>query len=150
MRILTVKNAVWTLAGLLLLFIAFSAYHELRSPDRSRERLYERGSGSPPPAPKPRPAAAIEERPVADETFAARSGPYALAPAPRATPAAAPIRTGDRPRQRTLKQTRQRGERTVIVGGPEGVRVQTAPATATTTLGTAAPPNGAATPRRQR
>jgi hypothetical protein len=130
-RIVTLKNAVWVLAALIVLFVVVSAWNELRPENPDRERLYQRGTGSPPPATRPLPANVDEDPPVADQTSTIRGRsnhlePVAAEPAPVRAAIPAP------PRRTTLKEARQRGERIVITEGAEGVRVQTTPATATT------------------
>lgn len=139
-RIVTLKNAAWLLGGLIVLFLAFSAWNELRPGDPSRERLSQRGSGGTPPAAAPRPAKAIAEQPVADQTFTVGGGadPLVPPPPPPPSPAAVPT-TAERPRRVTLKEARQRGERIVITGGAEGVRVEATPAPATMTDTTVPP-----------
>jgi len=141
-RIVTLKNAAWLLCGLIVLFIAVSAWNEIRPGDPSRERLYQRGSGETPPAARPRPAEVVEEPPVVDQTFSVRRASDHLAPPPAPAPAPSPvsIATPERPRRTTLKEARQGGRRIVITGGAEGLRVKTTPAPATAT-GTAVPPD---------
>ena len=56
LRIVTLKNAMWLFVALSVLFIAFSAWNELRPPDPSRESLSERGSVGATPAPDSKPA----------------------------------------------------------------------------------------------
>ena len=137
-RLVTLRNAAWLLGGLIVLFIAVSAWNELRPPDRSGERLYQRGSGDTPPAAPPRAEKVVEDQPVSDQTFTLRgaSGELALAPAPAPAPSAAPA---ERPRRTTLKEAKERGQRIVITSDADGVRVDVTPASATTTQ-TAAPP----------
>jgi hypothetical protein len=134
-RIVTLKNAAWLAGGLIVLFLALSAWNEVRPRSASRERLYQRGSssGTPPPA-RPRPADVVEETPVTDETYAAhRQSGGLLAPPPVSTPAPATVATSKAHQRPTLAEARQRGQRIVVTGGEEGVRVDTAPATATQT-----------------
>jgi hypothetical protein len=140
-RIVTLKNAVWLLGGLIVLFLAVSAWNELRPGDPSRERLYERGGAGTPAAARPEPAEVDGEPLVEDETFAAGRDSGVLAPQPAAPPPApVSVATPERPRPTTLKQARQRGQRIVITAGPDGLRVDAAAATTTTTE-TAVPPN---------
>lgn len=51
LRILTLKNAGWVVLGSILLFLAYSAWNELRPRDSSREQLYERGTAGAPRRP---------------------------------------------------------------------------------------------------
>ena len=137
-RVMTLKNAAWLAGGLVALFLAVSLWNEFRPRNPSRERLYERRSsaGAAPPSEAPRPAAVnVEEAPVTDETFAVRrnSGLLAPAPAPAPAPPPAAVTTSEAAPRTTLKQARQRGERIVVTGGAEGLRVESAPAPATST-----------------
>lgn len=133
LRIVTLKNAAWLLGALIVFFLAYSTWNELRPRDPSRERLYERSSAGTTPAAAPAPAEAIEEPPIADETFTIRGGANPLVPPPPPPPPPAAVATAERPRRSTLKEARQRGERVVITGGAQGVRVEATPAPATTT-----------------
>jgi len=139
-RIVTLKNAACLLGGLIILFIAFSAWNEVRPRDSSRERLYQKGNGGTPPAAPPQPAKVVEEPPVADQTSAVHHGSDLLAPPPASTPSLVSHPTSERPRLTTLKEARQRGQRIVITGGAEGLRVEATPALATTTE-TSVPPD---------
>jgi hypothetical protein len=141
LRILTLKNAVWLLCALIVLFMAFSTWNELRTGDSSRERLYERGAAE---ARDTEPAQTKPLEPISDETFSSGRGGNPLVP-PRPIPTPPPPAAEPAPAvQRTLKERRQRGERTVITGGAEGVRVETTTAppaeTLTATETTTAPP----------
>ena len=129
LRIVTLKNAAWLLGGLIVLFIALSVWNELRPGDPTRGVLY-RGSDGATPAPSPRPATTSDEPPITDRTFAVRDGGYPLAPQPPPPP---PVVAAERPRPGTLKQARERGDRIVITGGPEGVRTEAKPGPATAT-----------------
>jgi hypothetical protein len=141
-RVVTLKNAAWLLGGLIVLFIAVSAWNEIRPGAPSGERLYERGSGDTPPAARPRPAAVVEEPPVVDQTFSVRRASDHLAPPPASAPVPSPvsIATPERARRTTLKKARQAGQRIVITGGAEGLDFKTTPAPPTAT-GTAVPPD---------
>jgi len=126
MRFLTLKNAAWVLGGLFVLFIAYSAYNELRPGNKSRARLSEQGSTAPVTAPVQKPVEVIEEGRQSSREFAEpeRRLPVYVPPPEKPIP--------------TLKETRQRGGRTVITGGAEGLRVEERPRTTTTE--TAPPP----------
>lgn len=133
LRIVTLKNAAWLLGGLVVFFIAFSAWNELRPADPSRERLYERG-GTPTTRSAARAATnVIEEHPITDHTFSVRGGEKRLTPPPPSPTSAAAVAPAERPRQITFKEARQRGERIVIAGGAEGVRVNARAAPASPT-----------------
>ena len=126
-RFLTLKNAAWVLGGLVVLFIAYSSYNELRPPNASRKRLYERSSAGPLTTPVRKPAEVIEEgRRSSRESFATPNLAEPARPLPRyVPPPEQPIPT--------LKTTRQRGGRTVITGDADGLRVEVRPATTTET-----------------
>ena len=128
-RIVTLKNAAWLLGGSIVLFLAISAWNELRPRDPSRQRLYERGSAATTPAAAPSPAETIEE-PITEQTFTVRGGANPLAPQPSSSspPSAPVVATAERPRHVTLKEALRRGERVVVTGGAEGVRVEATPA----------------------
>ncbi|HEX2122781.1 MAG TPA: hypothetical protein VHL59_14180 [Thermoanaerobaculia bacterium] len=119
MRILTLKNAVWVLVGLVAFFILFSAYNEHSPRDASRDSLSQRRAEGPPAATARKPAAA-PDTPVAEEEAVVEPEPPP--PAPPVVPVRTPARTP------TLKETRQRGGRVVITGGAEGVQVEVRPA----------------------
>lgn len=144
LRIVTLKNAAWLLGGLIVLFLAVSAWNELRPADASRERLYERGSGATTPATTTPAAPAapdtIEERPIADHTYSVRGRESGLAAPPPSPPPAAAVAATERPSHVTFEEARQRGERIVITGGAEGMRVEARPASAIPTE-TAVPPD---------
>jgi hypothetical protein len=131
LRIMTLKNAAWLLAGLIVLFLVFSTWNELGPGDPSRERLYQRGSDGTPPRAAPAPAKAIEERPITDQTSTVRGGANSLAPPPPLPPSEPAVAPAESPRRLTLKEARRRRERIVITGGAEGVRVEATPATKT-------------------
>ncbi len=118
-RILTLKNTVWVLAGLLAFFVLFSAYNEHKPRNASRESLSQRRDGGPPAAAARKPAAALDS-PVSEEETVIEPDPPP--PPPPVVPARTPARTP------TLKETRQRGGRVVITGGAEGVQVEVRPA----------------------
>jgi hypothetical protein len=132
LRVVTLKNAAWLFAGLLALFIIVSTFNELRPGNSSRERLYEQGSSAAPPpterGPAKAAAKAVEQQPVVDQTSTARRNAHSLMPSPPPTPPAAPVAIAEPPHRLTLKEARQRGERIVVTGGSEGVRVQATPA----------------------
>lgn len=112
-RLLTLKNAAWFLGGLFVLFIAYSSYNELRSGNGSRARLSEQTNTAPLTTPVPKTVEVIEEgrQSLATPTFAEpeRRLPVYVPPPEKPIP--------------TLKETRQRGGRTVITGGAEGLHV---------------------------
>lgn len=121
-RLLTLKNTAWFLGGLFVLFIAYSSYNELRSGNGSRARLSEQGDTAPVTTPVPKTVEVIEEgrqssrdSSLATPTFAEpeRRLPVYVPPPEKPIP--------------TLKETRQRGGRTVITGGAEGLRVEERP-----------------------
>lgn len=145
-RIVTLKNAAWLLGGLIVLFLALSAWNEVRPRDPSRERLYQRGTGGTLPAPPTRPAEVVEEQPIADRTSAVRRDSGLLAPPRASAPSPVPVATSERPRRMTLKEARRRGQRVVITGGAEGLRVEAAPAPATTTETTVPPDSASSSP----
>ncbi|HEV7239359.1 MAG TPA: hypothetical protein VGQ36_08975 [Thermoanaerobaculia bacterium] len=126
-RFLTLKNAAWIFGGLLALFIAYSAYNEMRPRNASRGRLYERGSAGSVTTTVRKPAEVIEEgRRSSHDGFATPSLAEPARPLPRyVPPPEQPIST--------LKTTRQRGGRTVITGDADGLRVDVRPATTTET-----------------
>jgi hypothetical protein len=139
-RIVTLKNAAWLAGALIVLFIAVSTWNELRT-GASSGGLLSRESADAAPATAPRPAAIIEEPPIADRTFAVRGGGANTlepqAPPPSAPPVAAPESSR---RHGTLKEARERGDRIVVSGGPEGVRADAKPVPATATE-TVVPPD---------
>lgn len=126
-RILTLKNAAWAAGAFIVLFIAFSAWNELRTPHSSRDRLYQRGVDAPPPKKERAPVETVEEDPVSDQTFSVRAGAHPLAPPPSTPASAPPAAVAEQPPRVTLKETRKRGQRIVITGGTEGVSVNTTP-----------------------
>ncbi|HET7712321.1 MAG TPA: hypothetical protein VFL80_10370 [Thermoanaerobaculia bacterium] len=152
-RILTLKNAVWVLAGMLALFVVYSAYNEHRRGAPAGKRLYERGAKA--PATQDVKTEVIEPSPVSDHTFATlpRSGLEGQSPSPMvgvsppqrlepARPAATPVARSPQP---TLKETQQRGGRTVVTQDADGVRVDVKPSKAeqpeiTTTTQAPVPP----------
>ncbi len=141
LRLVTLKNAAWIFAGLLAIFIAVSTFNELRPHDASREQLYQRGSAAAPAPAEREPATAVQQRPIVDETSIARRNAHTLTRSlPEPTPAA-PVAAAERPRRLTLKEARERGERIVVTGGAEGVRVQATPEPAPKTEITV-PPDG--------
>ena len=121
-RFLTLKNAAWVFGGLFVLFIAYSSYNELRPRKASRDRLSERGITAPPTTPVREPVEVIEEGRASyrESTFATAS------PVDRPLPRYVPPPEKPIP---TLKETRQRGGRTVVTGGAEGLRVEERPRT---------------------
>jgi hypothetical protein len=141
LRIVTLKNAAWLLGALIVLFIAVSTWNELRPGDPAGG-LLSRDTADTTPGTPPRPSATIDEPSIADRTFAVRGGGVdQLAPQASSSTPPTPVAAAEPPRRdSTLKEARERGERIVVTGGPEGVRADAKPVPAIATE-TAIPPD---------
>lgn len=132
-RILTLKNAGWLALSLTVLFLIFSAYMERRSRgESSYGRLFDqRIEATRPASPPAQPEVVVEaperqavrhdvlqDRRDEDANGLTTSAETATAAAPAARPNA---------------RRRRAGERVVISGGAEGVRVDVQPAPPTAT-----------------
>ena len=130
-RIITLKNAGWLALSLTVLFLIFSAYMERRSRGTSHYgRLYDRRIDATPPAAPPAPPEVVVEAPsqpvVRRDVLQDRQDDdsHGLTPSAATATTAAPA-------VRQPVRLRRSGERIVISGGTEGVRVDVHPATAT-------------------
>jgi hypothetical protein len=135
-RILTLKNAGWLALSLTVLFVLFSMYMERRSRGASNYgRLYDRRIDV------TRPAAPPVQREIVTETPERPAAPVVrrdvlLDRREEASPDLAPsaeTATTAAPAARQPVRLRREGDRVVISGGSEGVRVDVQPVPPTAT-----------------
>lgn len=135
MRIMTLKNAAWFALSMTVLFFIFTAYMERRSRGAANYgRLYDsRIDETRPATPRPQPEIVTEapERPVMRRDVLQDSTDQD--PLDPTTSADAVTTASTAPAARQPVRLRRSGERVVISGGTEGVRVDVQPPTSTAT-----------------
>jgi hypothetical protein len=134
-RIVTLKNAGWLALSLTVLFLVYSAYMERRSHGASDYgRLYDRRIEATRPAAPPAPREVVVEAPEPPAAVVRRDVLLNRQEeaSPDLPPSAATATTAA-PAVRRPVRLRRDGERVVISGGTEGVRVDVQPAPPTAT-----------------
>jgi hypothetical protein len=131
LRIITLKNAGWLALSIIALLIATSAFTRFRSPRNSDHHLlYDQKIGAATPSkPSPPPETVSEASPGREIDASRREKFLTVEPSTAVAPEAAATEPSTTPAvTQPIRLGRTGGERVVISGGSEGVRVDVQPA----------------------